>query len=104
VSREFQPRATYGAAVLQAGAAVWLLLEPGGLPLAIFAAGLAALTIWLARGGRRRQLIQIGLLLLVIGVLFAFSGGLIVAACAALLLAGLAIDWLLAGPRVQPSS
>lgn len=34
--------------------------------------------------------------LVVIGGLFAFTGGLIVAACAVLILLGLAADWLIA--------
>lgn len=57
VSREYRPRAIYVAAVLQGVVAVWLLLEPGGLPLAVFATLAASLTLWLGRRRERRTLI-----------------------------------------------
>lgn len=85
--------------------AVWLLLEPGGLPLAVLAILVASFTLWLARQRQRRRLAVIAVALVVIGGLFAFSGGLIVAAYGVLLLLGLAADWLIASfpPRALRS-
>lgn len=105
MSREFLPRATYLAAVLQGILAVWLLLEPGGFPLAVLAILVAGLTLWLARQRQRRPLAVMAVALVVIGGLFVFSGGLIVAANGGLLLLGLATDWLIASlpPRALRS-
>ncbi len=102
VSRQFQPRAVYVAAALQALGAVWMLLEPGGLPLAVLACGLAALTIWLAKRHQARTILQIAVVLMVIGALFVFSGGLIVAALGVLLFGGWAADRLIASRPQRP--
>lgn len=92
---EFRPGATYLAGSAQVGAGIWMLFLPDTWPIGLLEVALGVATLFLARRGAVNLLWITALVPLLVGGLFVFSGGLLVAYPGIVVIGAIAIDVLI---------